>query len=200
MPVSYSKYTYDALDLLNITTEREDILPAVITPILPSEMLRQTLAFNLKMPLGTEKAKSELLITPILNELCQRNKNSFIYFSGYNFNVDKKLGLNGRCDYLLSKNYKATRIDSPLFCIVEAKNDDVDNENSQAQCVAEMYAAQLFNAKKQNEIKTVYGAVSTGFEWTFLQIEGKNAKIDTRRFYLNQVEELLGALQFIVVS
>lgn len=198
MPVSYSKYTYEDLDKLKITTEKEDILPQIIEPMLPSEMLQQILAFNQKLPLGTEKAKSELLITPILNELCQRNVNVFTYFSGYIFNVDKKLGLNGRCDYLLSRNYKALRIDAPLFCIVEAKNDDVDNDNSQAQCIAEMYAAQLFNQKKNNEIKTVFGAVSTGFEWIFLKLEGTTVQIDPRRFYLNRLDELLGVLQFIV--
>jgi hypothetical protein len=200
MPASYSKYRFDDLDALNLLTQREALFTHEITPFVPSELLMSVLTFNQSLPLGTEKAKSELLITPILNELCQRNPNTFTYFSGYNFDVDKALGLKGRCDYLLSKNFKAARIDAPLFCIVEAKNDDVDNENSLAQCIAEMYAAQVFNIKKHNEIKIIYGAVSTGFEWNFLQLENAKLSIDTHRYYLNKIEELLGVLQFIVSS
>ncbi len=201
MPVSYSKYKLDDLDALNLLTERETLFPSVITPLIPSELLMSVLTFNQSLPLGTEKAKSELLITPILNELCQRNPDSFTYFSGYNFDVDKSLGLKGRCDYLFSKNYKAVRIDAPLFFIVEAKNDDVNNENSLAQCIAEMYAAQLFNQKKHNDsIKFIYGAVSTGFEWIFLKLENTKINIDTRRYYLNRLEELLGVLQVIISS
>jgi hypothetical protein len=201
MPVSYSKYKFNDLDALNILTEREKLFSETIIPFAPSELLMNVLNFNQSLPLGTEKAKSELLITPILNELCQRNPDAFTYFSGYNFDVDKALGLKGRCDYLFSKNYKAARIDSPLFCIVEAKNDDVNNENSLAQCIAEMYAAQLFNQKKHNDsIKFIYGAVSTGFEWIFLKLENSKINIDTRRYYLNKIEELLGVLQFIISS
>lgn len=200
MPVSYSKYTFNDLDALHLITERGSILPPIIEPFFPSEQLKNILAFNLGLPLGTEKAKSELLITPILNELCQRNPETFTYFSGYNFDVEKSLGLKGRCDYLLSKNYKAARIESPLFCIVEAKNDDVDNGDSIAQCIAEMYAAQLFNQRKNNETKVMYGAVSTGFDWIFLELSGLKVKIDPRRFYLNGLEMLLGALQTIILK
>ena len=201
MPISYSKYKFNDLDDLNIITEREKLFSEAVTPFIPSELLMNVLTFNQSLPLGTEKAKSELLITPILNELCQRNPESFTYFSGYNFDVDKTLGLKGRCDYLFSNNYKAARIDAPLFCIVEAKNDDVNNENSLAQCIAEMYAAQLFNQKKHNDsIKFIYGAVSTGFEWIFLKLEYSKINIDTRRYYLNKIEELLGVLQFIISS
>jgi hypothetical protein len=198
MPSSYAKYKFDDLDTLSIVTERSAVLPLVIETLMPSEQLTRILTFNQRLPLGTEKAKSELLITPILNELCERNAESFTYFSGYNFDVDKSLGLKGRCDYLLTKNFKAARIDAPLFCIVEAKNDDVDNENSLAQCIAEMYAAQLFNIKKNNSIPVMYGAVSTGFEWLFLTLEDKQVKIDLRRFYLNRLDELLGAIQIVI--
>ncbi|MBT9097179.1 hypothetical protein KFZ76_05575 [Methylovulum psychrotolerans] len=59
-----------------------------ILPIQPSDLLRQVLANNQQLPLQSEKAKSELLITPILNDIWQRNPKAFTYFSGYQFNID----------------------------------------------------------------------------------------------------------------
>ena len=48
-----------------------------------------------------KKAKSELLIMPILKEI-RRNNKFFNIFLGYNFDVNGSVGLNSFCDYLLS--------------------------------------------------------------------------------------------------
>ena len=47
---------------------------------------------------------------------------------------------------------------APVVTLVEAKNENINN--GLVQCVAEMYAAQLFNQREQNSIIAIYGAVS----------------------------------------
>ncbi len=197
MATSYSKFTPEDIDALGIDIEQFYLFEPQ-TPILPSARLSETLKENLEYPLGTEKAKSELLITPILSELRRNNPDFFALFSGYNFNVDKSRGLTGRCDYLLTRAIRTPIIKSPIMCVVEAKNDEVDSQNAIAQCIAEMYAAQLFNTKQNNDLPTVFGATSTGFEWLFMQLNGKKVKIDYTRYYLNDLPQLLSILQQIL--
>ncbi|MEZ4632843.1 MAG: hypothetical protein R2880_19390 [Deinococcales bacterium] len=50
--------------------------------------------------IGTEKAKSEFIIAPILAELRFMAKHEI----RIEFNVDDAQGLNGRCDYVLSQS------------------------------------------------------------------------------------------------
>jgi hypothetical protein len=57
-----------------------------------------------------------------------------------------------------------------------------------------MLAAQLFNEREENEIKTIYGAVTSGTNWRFLKLEGKIVYIDTTEYYLRDVEKILGIL------
>lgn len=62
------------------------------------------------------------------------------------------------------------------------------------QCVAAMIAAQLFNQAKANEVKRIYGSVTTGTNWKFLFLEETTVYIDSVEYYINQVEKILGIL------
>jgi len=55
----------------------------------------------LALAIDTPKARSELIIAPILAEFKLTMKEISL-FSGIEFNVDKNLGLNGRCDFIIS--------------------------------------------------------------------------------------------------
>jgi hypothetical protein len=195
MATSYSKYTFDDLENLGIEVNKKHFLHD-FEPIEPSDWLKKTLEINLQLPLASEKAKCELIITPVLSEMVEINQKRFTYFSGYNFEVDKSLGLKGRCDYMLSLNPTSVRISAPIFSIVEGKNDNLDI--GVPQCVAEMYAAQLFNAKHNQHLKTVFGAVSFGLAWQFLKLSEKEALLDTEIYYISDLPRLLGALQSII--
>ena len=148
MPKSYSKFTYEDLTALSIKV-REHKLFDQIKEIEPSDFLKESLRKNLRRNLRTEKAKSELIIAPILNELEDTNGNIFGYYSGYNFDVDKSLGLRGFCDFILSFEPDSPIIEAPVFCVVEAKNDNLDS--GVPQCIAEMYAAQIFNENRDRK-------------------------------------------------
>ena len=127
-------------------------------------------------PLATEKAKSEFIVLPVLKELRRKNPKVFSYFSGYEFNVDIKQGLNGFCDYIFSMEPEKLTIETPVFCLVEAKKGDI--EAWLGQCGAEMYAAQIFNAREGHNKKAIFGCVTNAFSWAFLKLEDKNLYID----------------------
>ena len=197
MATSYSGFTYEDLETLNIKVERKRFLPELVTSIQPTDWLTLTLKKNMNLPLASEKAKSEHIIAPILTEMVEQNNQTFTYFSGYTFDVDKSKGLKGRCDFILSNDPFAPRISAPVFTIVEAKNDNLDI--GVPQCIAQMYAASLFNRKRNHPVSVIYGAVSFGFEWQFLQLTDDTlALLDPTIYYQIQLPQLLGALQHII--
>ncbi|MEY4769066.1 MAG: hypothetical protein RL637_1705 [Pseudomonadota bacterium] len=196
MKKSYSKFTFDDIEDLGLQIKR-NYLFNTIQEIQPSDWLLQTLEINQQVPVDSEKAKSELIITPILNEVRIKNPKKFTYFSGYQFAVDAKRGLIGLCDFIFSKQYDAAFIKTPLVAIVEAKHNQ-DLPDASPQCIAEMYAAQLLNAKNKNEIALIYGAVTNGYEWLFLQLENNQVILDINRYGIKNLPELLGIWQLIV--
>ena len=195
MVSSYSRFTYNDLDAIGVSVEQMNWLKKP-TPIEPSDWLKVTLAKNMDLPLSSEKAKSEHIISPILTELVENNHKRITYFSGYNFDVDKSLGLRGRCDFIISQKPRSPRIEEPIFSIVEAKNDNLDV--GIPQCIAEMYAAWIFNEKKGSQIKYVYGAVTFGLAWQFMRLENKSAQLDTEIYYISELPKVLGALQSMI--
>ena len=197
MPRSYSQFDYDDLKDLNLQVGEKAFMHQInYAPIEPSAYLKTTLERNLRRKLKSEKAKSEFLISPILAELEELNLQKFAFYSGYKFNVEPKQGLRGFCDFVLSFEPTAFRIEAPVFCIVEAKNENL--EGGVPQCVAELYAAQIFNDRVGKSRPILYGAVTFGHEWKFIRFIGKEAEVDTNVFYLNQLPQILGIMQYIV--
>jgi hypothetical protein len=196
MPQSYSKFTYEDLDALGIEVRIKKLFELPIQPCEPSDLLEKTLKMNLKRPLATEKAKSEFIIVPILNEILERNNNFFTFFSGYNFDVDKVRGLKGHCDFLLSTATDAPRIKDPVISVVEAKHENLDV--GLPQCIAQIYAARLFNQQHKNLVTTIFGCVTFGYAWQFVKLEDNTAWIDSEIYYLTKLPELLGVWQGVI--
>ncbi len=93
---SYSEFTYTDLSASGLDVIVVDLFEGeTIAPCHPSEWLLKTLAMGANFALGTEKAKSEFIIAPVLNELHQNNSSVFAVYSGYNFNVDEEKALQG---------------------------------------------------------------------------------------------------------
>jgi hypothetical protein len=167
-------------------------------PKQPTDKLLFDLKKAAEMPLhSSEKAKSELLIIPVLKEVRRTHKN-FSIFSGYAFDVNPSLGLNSYCDYLLSTDTNSFDIASAVFCLVEAKNHSI--EEGLGQVGAEMIAARQFNDTENKPNVTVFGCVTNGYEWLFLKLENNILIIDTERYYLsyNDLPRLLGAWHAIM--
>ncbi|MBE9248526.1 hypothetical protein IQ226_04850 [Dolichospermum sp. LEGE 00240] len=159
-----------------------------------SDLLTTILKENvdLAVSINTEKARSEMIISPILLEVRRKLNNEISLFSGVDFNVDNQQGLNGFCDFLISLSKEQLFVRAPVITLVESKNENL--KSGLAQCIAEMLAAQLFNEQKQNAIKIIYGAVTIGTIWQFLKLEDKVVSIDLTEYYIKDVKKILGIL------
>jgi hypothetical protein len=152
--------------------------------------------FPLAQQARSEKAKSELLVSPILLEVRKLVNNSVELFSGEEFSVDKDQGLNGFCDFLLSKSLTPYVVEAPVIMLVEAKKGELDV--GLGQCIAEMVAAQVFNTGKDKSIETIYGSVTSGKLWQFLKLHGREVSIDANEYQVTPVERILGILKWMV--
>ena len=171
---------------------------ADIEPVAPSEHLTTVLAQKvpLAVAIGTEKAKSELIVSEVLFELREHFQRRISLFSGVDFSVDDESGLVGVCDFLISLSPWQEFVEAPVIVLVEAKNDNP--RDGAGQCVAEMLAAQRFNAEAGNEIQRVYGATTTGVMWRFMKLEGQRLSIDMAVYQLVQCEQIFGILASMV--
>ncbi len=145
--------------------------------------------------LTSEKAKSELLIMPVLKELRRTYLSTINVFSGISLEV-VSADLSGYCDFILSLSPNSFELKAPIFCLVEAKNRSV--EEGFGQCAAEMYAAMLFNEIEGSPCTEMYGAVTTGYDWAFLHLQNKVISIDTDRYGLLNLPQLLGVFQRLI--
>ena len=193
--MAYSDFSLaSAKKTFNLTISSQKDLFSTVSPLESSNLLKETLTYNVPFALAsnTEKSRSEMIITPILLELTKQCVNQISLFSGVDFTVDKERGLNGSCDFIISRSCELLIISAPVILIVEAKKENINL--GLGQCVAEMYAARLFNEEEGNEISTIYGVVTTGEVWKFLRLEGDKIEIDLSEYFLNEVNKIMGIL------
>ena len=100
------------------------------------------------------------------------------------------------CDFLVSLSPVQFSLEAPIIVLVEAKN--AEPKLGLGQCVAEMIAAQHFNAERGNDIPYIYGASTTGTEWYFLKLEGQKLQIDMVDYQIVQCDKILGILSGMV--
>ena len=199
--MAYSNFTLDTV-LAAFDLEEVDAagIFADIEPIAPSMLLTTVLERNvpLAFAIGTEKAKSELIVAFVLVELREHFKRRISFFSGIDFNVNAEDGLTGVCDFLVSLSPKQFYLEAPVLILVEAKRDDLTA--GLGQCVAEMVAAQRFNAEQGNDIACIYGTITSGIDWLFLKLEGKKLYIDMSAYQISQCDTILGILASMVAQ
>jgi hypothetical protein len=198
--MSYSEFTtiLKVKAAFGLTTiEGPRFLPP-ITPIAPSATLTDFLANSLPVAVatGSAKARSEMIITPVLLEVRKILQEKISLFSGEDFTVDYKQGLNGICDFLISRSSEMLEIEAPAVAVVEAKKADL--KTGIGQCIAEMVAMQKFNEAKGKPISVVYGSVSNGTQWRFLKLEEKTVSLDLNDYALVPLEQILGMLVWMV--
>lgn len=193
--MAYSNFTLAKVkEDFGLTVDETQNLFADIAAVQPSEILTATLQeyIFLATAIGTEKARSEFLIAPILTEVRRQVNYQISLFSGTDFNVDIEKGLIGYCDFLLSASREQFFISAPVITIVEAKNENIIG--GLGQCVAEMVAAQIFNQRQQIDIPIIYGVVTSGTAWRFLMLIQNTVCIDLVEYYINQVDVILAIL------
>ena len=194
--MSYSKFTAKELNQnFSINTSFKSNLFTEIAPRNASDWLKTSLSHGLELALqqDTEKARSELIISPVFVELRNQADKKISIFSGIELIADRKLKLTGVCDFLISSSPQQMFLSSPIVVAVEAKRQDF--EKGRVQCIAEMFAAGIFNEREGTPTERIYGTVTTGNIWQFLMLEGKQALIETVSFDIREdLERILGVL------
>ena len=194
--MSYSQFTtIEAVrDVFNVRITSGDSLFADVPPIDISPRLQDILKeqTSLALNINTEKARSELIIAPVLVELRRLLNHRISLFSGIDFTVDSSKGLTGFCDYILSNSSDQIFLQSPVVCLVEAKNENI--RTGYGQCIAEMIAAQLFNERAGHSVPYILGIITTGSNWKFLRYQGQIVAIDFEEYLISQIDKILGIL------
>ncbi len=197
--MSYSKFTIEELKkTFNLTIAETAGKFNNLPEIPPSQFLQEALQYYipLAVAIGTEKVRSELIVAPILFAIKKQLNNRISVFSGTEFNVNVEQSLNGFCDFIISLSPLQLLIEAPVVALVEAKNDNI--KSGLAQCMAEMVAAQIFNQREGNDIPKIYGAVTTGTAWQFLELESQNVTVDLEEYPINNLPKILGILTSFV--
>jgi hypothetical protein len=148
------------------------------------------------LPLGlsliTEKARSELLVAPLLAEVWHRSRRQVAVLSGVPLIVDEAVGLTGICDFLLCLSSNLYFVSAPVLVALEARQDSIPD--GLGQCAAEMLAARRFNQRANKPLDPVYGCVTTGANWKFLRLAGGHLDIDIDEYSITQPDRIFGVL------
>jgi hypothetical protein len=174
----YSKFTIEKAkhDFQLTLVEGSRFFPT-IEPIVPSQRLATELEdLPWTIAVGSEKARSESIVYPVLQEVRRILNRQISLFSGREFNVSPECDLVGYVDFLISLSPEQLVIEAPVAIITEAKKADLND--GLGQCLAEMVAAQRFNEAAHNAISIIYGCVTSGTQWRFLKLEAQTATID----------------------
>jgi hypothetical protein len=194
--MAYADFTLDTVDrTLGVTAQPLDLFPD-IAPLPVPAWLQDLLARGLRQALVSEKARSEFIVTPILLATQELSPRPVAIYSGQRLDVDPERGLVGECDFLLAATPPLPALRAPVLTLVEAKKNDI--EAGIGPCMAQMVGARLFNEQSGKGRPEMYGCVTTGETWQFLQLEGAIVGIDRRRYYIDNVASILAVLQAIV--
>ena len=194
--MAYIDFTPERLrNEFGVSFRGSDLFSQVV-PIAPSPWLVEALERANSIGFGSEKSRSERLVSPMLLELAKRNEHQFAILSGAYLDVDPAKGLNGECDFIFSFTRLQDFVQAPVFCITEAKKQDV--EQGTAQCAAQLIGATRLNERDKKPIPKLYGCSTTGIEWRFLCFENNVFTLDETRYLISDPGKLLGVLQQIV--
>ncbi len=197
----YSSFTVSQIKEDFGITIREDFcfVPKDIPLVAPSVKLLAVLEdLPWAIAVGTEKARSEVIINPVLLEVRRQLAKQVSVFSGEEMNVDAASGLNGVCDFVISRSPEQLVLEAPIIVLVEAKKADL--KIGLPQCMAEMLAAQRFNQNKGKALDRIFGVVTSGTQWRLMQLEGQIIDVDLQDYGLDPLDRLLGMLVWMAAT
>jgi hypothetical protein len=187
----------DVITKLGLSENSADLF-AGVTELPASAALRSFLGTNLTLAnlINTEKARSELLVAPLLSELWSRANGRINLFSGIEFLGDEAAQLTGFVDFLIGLGPQLPRVSAPVVVVFEAKRDNI--AEGYGQCIAAAVGAQRFNQRAGRSVEVIYGGITTGINWKFLRLDGTQVTFDLSEYTIQQPDRLLGLLAHMV--
>ena len=196
--MAYSDFTLEtAVTGLGVTTQPKELFPDLVPLPIP-DWLQETLSKRTPLALISEKSRSEFIVVPILLASRELAHERLAIYSGQRLDVDPSKGLIGECDFILALSPPVLPLRAPIVTIVEAKKNDV--EAGLGQCIAQMVAARLFNQAAGQAAIPIFGCVTTGEVWQFLNLREAVVLMDVKRYYLDDIGSILAAIQSIVAE
>ena len=115
MPYSQFTTIAKAKQAFGLTVQEGSRFIPPLNPIAPSDILSGTLKDSLPIVAtsGSEKARSEGIIYPVLLEVRRILDRQISLFSGEDFTIDEAVGLNGVFDFLLARSSEVLEIEAP---------------------------------------------------------------------------------------
>lgn len=189
----YSQFSLaDVRKQFGLTVRTSTDLFPTVPPVPPSPAVVAVLDMNLPLAVAqnNEKARSELLIAPLLADLWRQSGYQLAVYSGVEFNVDPARFLTGVCDFLIAQPPQVEPVGPPILALVEAKKEDLPS--GYGPCAAELVAALELNRREGTGREVVYGCVSTGTDWKFLRLTGSTLDIDLKLYLISDPAHILG--------
>ncbi len=199
--MAFSDFTLQtAMRAFGLSVDTSQDLFAQVPPVPVGAATATLLRENapLALSVGTEKARSEMLIAPLLAEVWRRSGHTVGVFSGVALDVDAEAGLTGVCDFVLASGPLLPQLSSPLLVVVEAKREDI--AGGFGQCTAGMVAADRMNRRSSTWPAYLYGCVTSGSNWKFLRLDGTRLAIDLPEYFIDQPDRILGILVQMVAG
>lgn len=193
--MTYSDFTLESVTrAFHLQLRRAMLFPQAAAVDVPS-WLTDALARGRPFALGSEKARSELIVVPVLLASIERSHDTRSLYSGQRLDVAPDRGLTGECDFILTNSPALPILQNPIVMLVEAKKNDI--EAGLGQCTAQMIGARLFNEREGSDISIISGCVTTGESWQFLKLVDDTVLIDSERYYLVNLGLLLAVFDAI---
>ncbi len=189
--MEYTDFTLESAEaILGVTTQPGNLFPGIQPALVPT-WLDQFLQRSRRLALMNGKARSEFLVSPILLAVREASGDSVSILSGQRLDIDAGRHLQGECDFLLTRSQPVPRLRAPIVAVVESMRNDIDG--GLGKCVAQMVAAQLYNERAGQPLPTIYGCVTTGDIWQFLDLTGTNVTLSRPRMYGEAVGSVMAA-------
>jgi hypothetical protein len=194
--MTYSDFTLEMVErAFGVTVQPAALFPA-LAPLAPPLWLQELLAKGRQLALISEKARSEFIVAPMLLASREISQGAVAIYSGMRLDVLPEQGLAGECDFVLTATPAVPVLHTPIVTILEAKKNDV--EGGLGPCAAQMTGARLLNQKEGRDGSRVFGCVTTGEAWQFLRLDETDLRLDTERYYIDNVGGILAVFQAII--
>lgn len=115
--MAYTDFTLASLEQKFGVRNQRRTLFSPLPPLPLSTDLQKALTRARELPVGSEKAKSEWIVVPVLTEIRDLTDRFFTIHSGDNLLADAENGLNGECDFILAKDTGTFDINYPMLLL-----------------------------------------------------------------------------------
>lgn len=194
--MAYNKFSEQGIrKQLNIGISYDSSIFNHSVPITPRPTTEMLLQPTDHYPLKSEIARREWYIVNVFREILHIIDYQITIYSAERFDIAPELGLNGEADYLITHGKPSSPLRPPIIAVAEAKPDYIPS--GLGQCIAEMYAAKIYNERAGITDKVIYGIITTGLVWSFLRLTDKLVEMDPTEYTLPQLNRILGVIVYM---